>query len=401
MASEKLKDIIINSTVYEGVQKLSVRDANEPTKRDLFLSESYIEDNTVGQVIKENGDIVLVPSDEYYATKKISIKVNVPGLVPSGTLPITDNGIKNVENYANVDVNVQPLLEKVNIAINKNGITNVVPTAGKDGISKVTITTNIPISSGVEEIATASIMDSLLVEANVGKYYKFTGTSDSKFINGNIYLVEEEEALLATISAGTYMFMESPTLPSVVLNPDVLGKMNTLTTDNIYGDLIAFNIIGAEPDVFIIIADDAEYAGAFIEYSDGNWVFHEDAGSYTATDTTKLRTIIIETDQTVPQEFYDWFMANTQEVASGETWLLNETFTSGGAENTFTTSFVSNGTTYTSLSYGSAPRDHINYDTTNVYFNGTWTDVAYRTITFETSPTGDLLTWLQANGTKQ
>ena len=26
---------------------------------------------------------------------------------------------------------------------------------------------------------------------------------------------------------------------------------------------------------------------------------------------------------------------------------------------------------------------------------------AYRTITFATAPTGDLLTWLQANGTKQ
>ena len=30
-----------------------------------------------------------------------------------------------------------------------------------------------------------------------------------------------------------------------------------------------------------------------------------------------------------------------------------------------------------------------------------WTNEAYRTITFENAPTGDLLTWLQANGTKQ
>ncbi len=30
-----------------------------------------------------------------------------------------------------------------------------------------------------------------------------------------------------------------------------------------------------------------------------------------------------------------------------------------------------------------------------------WENIAYRTLVFETAPTGDLLTWLQANGTKQ
>ena len=45
-------------------------------------------------------------------------------------------------------------------------------------------------SGGVEEVATASAMDALLVEANVGKYYKFTGTTDSNYTNGDLYLVE-------------------------------------------------------------------------------------------------------------------------------------------------------------------------------------------------------------------
>ena len=91
----------------------------------------------------------------------------------------------------------------------------------------------------------------------------------------------------------------------------------------------------------------------------------------------------------------------TKGGSTGETWVLNETFDSGGQENSFTTNFVSNNTNYTSLSYGSNPRDHITYDSTDVYFNGSWSNPAYRTITFETAPTGDLLTWLQANGTKQ
>lgn len=46
------------------------------------------------------------------------------------------------------------------------------------------------VSSGVEEVATASAMNAKLVEENVGKYYKFTGTTDSNYTNGDLYLVE-------------------------------------------------------------------------------------------------------------------------------------------------------------------------------------------------------------------
>lgn len=76
------------------------------------------------------------------------------------------------------------------MTITENGATEVTPTSGKDGISKVTINTTVPTASAVEEIATASAMDALLVEANVGKYYKFTGPTDSNYTNGNLYLVE-------------------------------------------------------------------------------------------------------------------------------------------------------------------------------------------------------------------
>lgn len=110
---------------------------------------------------------------------------------PSGTLQITANGAKDVTNYKNVNVNVEPNLEQKTVTITQNGTTEVTPTAGKDGMSKVTVTTNVPTASAVEEVATAIAMDALLVEANVGKYYKFTGTTDSNYTNGDIYLVEE------------------------------------------------------------------------------------------------------------------------------------------------------------------------------------------------------------------
>lgn len=108
---------------------------------------------------------------------------------PTGTLEVTENGTQDVTNYKNVNVNVEPNLEQKTVTITENGTTEVTPTSGKDGMSKVTVTTNVP-TSPIEEVATASAMDALLVEANVGKYYKFTGTTDSNYTNGDLYLVE-------------------------------------------------------------------------------------------------------------------------------------------------------------------------------------------------------------------
>lgn len=86
--------------------------------------------------------------------------------------------------------------------------------------------------------------------------------------------------------------------------------------------------------------------------------------------------------------------------SSGETWLLNETYTEGGS-GSYNINFTSNGETFGQFSYGDMPRWFIRYGETNAYFNGTWSNQAYRTITFANPPTGDLLTWLQANGVKQ
>ena len=152
-----LKNIIIDGDTYNGVKQISVQDA-DTSSRDLFLSESFIENTTNAVAIGKNGTQTLGPTSGFEATKKII-----------------------------VDVNVQPSLESVSVTINSNGTTEVTPTSGKDGMNKVTITTSVP---SVEEVATAAAMNALLVEANVGKYYKFTGPTDSNYTNGNLYLVE-------------------------------------------------------------------------------------------------------------------------------------------------------------------------------------------------------------------
>lgn len=172
-------------------------------------------------------------------------------VIPSGTEQITANGVYDVSTKANVNVNV-------------------------------------PSSGGVEEVATAAAMDALLVEANVGKYYKFTGTTDSNYTNGDLYLVEGG--------------------------------------------------------------------------------------------------------------------------ASSETWLLDNSLIDTTGELGFSVSvnFTSNSTTFTRINLLlRTGRDgvQLNYGTTDVYdsiMGSGWTDQAYRTITFDSPVTDtELLTWLQANGTKQ
>lgn len=72
-------------------------------------------------------------------------------------------------------------------AVTANGTTEVTPDSGKT-LSKVTITSNVPQAVPIE-VSTAAAMTALLVAANVGKVYKFTGTTDSTYTNGDLYEV--------------------------------------------------------------------------------------------------------------------------------------------------------------------------------------------------------------------
>lgn len=45
------------------------------------------------------------------------------------------------------------------------------------------------ISVGIEDVFTAAEMTALLTEANIGKIYRFTGTTDSTYTNGDLYEV--------------------------------------------------------------------------------------------------------------------------------------------------------------------------------------------------------------------
>lgn len=101
--------------------------------------------------------------------------------------------------------------------------------------------------------------------------------------------------------------------------------------------------------------------------------------------------------------------------STSETWVLNN-IVDTSKKFTYSVSFVSNGITYSSISVSGRPAPGVggmsydlNYGGTTILSGdagGTFGLVGgekqiYRKLIFSTPPTGDLLTWLQANGVKQ
>lgn len=94
-----------------------------------------------------------------------------------------------------------------------------------------------------------------------------------------------------------------------------------------------------------------------------------------------------------------------EKSAISRTWYLNDTI-DGSTYVSFDANFLSNGYYFRRLSCVGLPElDYYPYSsdgtTMNPYSNGVWNEPVYRTITFDLPPSGDLLTWLQANGIPQ
>ena len=87
-----------------------------------------------------------------------------------------------------------------------------------------------------------------------------------------------------------------------------------------------------------------------------------------------------------------------------ETWILNESLYLS-SYNVYDASFTCNGAVYagiyTTTSVVTYLFDISQLEGQRVYTRYGWDNEAYRTIVFDESPSGELLTWLQRNGTKQ
>lgn len=206
---------------------------------------------------------------------------------------------------------------------------------------------------------------------------------------------------------------------NISIDETVDGKMNTLTSNNTYGEQTLFDgisVVEAAGQIGMVFIGNSTSENQ-IQCAGGDWKYiNTDGDEYTATDTSKLRTIVLETDQQVSPEFYDWAITQGNlvkvEETTGETWVLNSTIAapSNSIDENINFLCVDTSQNFIRILVESEGKGvHLEYfaqgdsstSGTGVLTGGTEVATKYRTLTFETAPTGALLTWLQTNGTKQ
>lgn len=133
---------------------------------------------------------------------------------------------------------------------------------------------------------------------------------------------------MATLKAGTYILKAVPTVANPAVYQRFSYKTYTLTANNTYDanpqswTTISSGYSSDDTGKIAIVqmTDQKLDATSFFRKSyetERDWYYWYQQDDYveyryTATDTTKLRTIIVETEQTVDDAFYTWFMANIE-----------------------------------------------------------------------------------------
>lgn len=117
------------------------------------------------------------------------------------------------------------------------------------------------------------------------------------------------------IKAGNYLISENPTLPDEELTnfDNATCKMYTMTADNTFGPLTEATLfVNSES---ITVSSELE-TGDSINYSlsDG-WMYILNEGTFTATDTTKMRTLTEFSGCYCTESEKAWFTANTTKLS--------------------------------------------------------------------------------------
>lgn len=141
------------------------------------------------------------------------------------------------------------------------------------------------------------------------KHFFDAGTIGSGTVKFRHYS-QQEPSSGKVIKAGTYQFIEEPNLPiGINIDENLTATINTLIDEDVYGNQRTTTRIAvhkssiAETGAINIFNEEPYYEIILLECSYNN----EDGETFYAnTDSSKLRTIVIATDQTVSDELYKW-----------------------------------------------------------------------------------------------
>lgn len=375
------------------------------------------------------GELILITPD----LSSISIGFDTTDAFESQTITVAENKLTTTgASFGNIEENIYvnsssdgyELLVKDGYKIKYveypktvgNGGTLYKPGTTFNSVRDSTKTTYITIEAASSKVSidltTLSGWDNVTSgEHTIQVVAKATGYLDSEKSTAVTFTKASNKVLL---EKGTYQFIESPNM-NISTDETVDGKMYTLTADNTYGEQTSFDgisVVKSTAQIGQVFIGNST-SGYSVNCAGGDWKYiNTDGDEFTATDTSKLRTIVLETDQYVSQEFYDWAITQGNLVkvkqSTGETWVLKSsdmTAPSNTIDETINFTNAANDNFTRINIYSEGKGVHISY-----FNNSAETDIITgdfgvtgdnATITFETAPTGDLLTWLQANGTKQ
>ena len=113
-------------------------------------------------------------TDTYYVSELSSAiqSIETGGIVPSGTISITENGTVDVTQYASAEVNVSsaPSLQSKSVTYTSNGTATITPDEGYDGLSSVDVTVDVASGGGGAEPARLTITSQIYTGNNYGMF---------------------------------------------------------------------------------------------------------------------------------------------------------------------------------------------------------------------------------------
>ena len=200
---EAFKSNIVFNITSNGTTTLATKNTYVPSDIDFNVNVPSVplQDSKLVELSMADGSNQNVIPDTNYTAMKQVIIVKPTALVAENIR----NGISiaGISGSFTADANALSgnILSGKTAYVRGSKVTGTMPTYS--GTTNVTSNQTLETSgkymssdivvnvAGIIEIATSSAMDAVLVSANVGKYYKYTGTTDDKYTNGDIYQVQE------------------------------------------------------------------------------------------------------------------------------------------------------------------------------------------------------------------